>query len=134
VSWRGNVNIQNVSLQTSWNCRQHLAEQDCKFLGSILSEFNKDKNINILTPSGTILFNVPLADDDIDKSLEFPSPPPGISESDHHGESAKTHVEVEDALGELCLADAAADTPQARLPTEIDFSTKSTETNALYFV
>ena len=108
ASWRGNVNVKDVSLQTSWNCGRLLAEWDCDFLGSILSELDKDENANILAPSGTILFNVPLADDDINESLKFPSPPPGISESDHLAESSETRVEVEDALGELCLADAAA--------------------------
>jgi len=114
ASWRGNVNMKDVSLQTSWNRRQHLAEQDCDFLGIILSELDKDENINILAPSGTILFNVPLADDDINESLEFPSPPPAVS--DHNAtavdaDSAEIRVEVEDALGELAL-DAPTILPQ----------------------
>ena len=61
--------MKDISLQTSWNRGRHLAEQDCDFLGIILSELDKDENINILAPSGTILFDVPLADDDIDESL-----------------------------------------------------------------
>jgi hypothetical protein len=114
ASWRGNVKVKDVSLQTSWNHGRHLAEQDCDFLGVILSEFDKDENVNILAPSGTILFNVPLADDDIDESLEFPSPPPAIS--DHSAtaidaDSAEIRVEVEDALGELAL-EAPAILPQ----------------------
>lgn len=114
ASWRGNVKVKDVSLQTSWNRRRHLAEQDCDFLGVILSEFDKDENVNILAPSGTILFNVPLADDDIDESLEFPFPPPAIS--DHSAtavdaDGAEIRVEVEDALGELAL-EAPAILPQ----------------------
>jgi hypothetical protein len=101
--------------KTSWNRGWHLAEQDCEFLGSILSELDKDIDITILAPSGTILFNVPLVDDDIDESLKFPSPPPGISVSNHCAKSAETCVEVEDTLGELCLADAATISSQNRI-------------------
>jgi hypothetical protein len=110
ASWSGNVNVKAVSLHTSWNRGRRLAEQDCDFLESILSELDEDENINILAPSGILLFNVPLADDDIDESLEFPSPPPNIS--DHRAESTaatdtgdnETRVEVEDAFGELDTA------------------------------
>jgi len=72
----------------------------------------------MLTPSGTILFDVPLADDDIDKSLEFPSPPPDVSDRSAanvavtNTDSAETHAEVENALGKLSSTDNAATLPQ----------------------
>lgn len=56
----------------------------------------------ILSPSGTMLFDIPLAADDIDESLELPSPPivhPSVSD-------AETRIEVEDALGELETTEA----------------------------
>ncbi|KAF8884585.1 hypothetical protein CPB84DRAFT_1750390 [Gymnopilus junonius] len=87
ASWRGNV-------------------KDCDFLKSVLAELDKNQDITILAPSGTILFDVPLADDDIDKSLEFPSPPPSVPDD----EAAETRVEVEDALEEIAAAENEAST------------------------
>jgi len=72
-SWRGNVKLKDVSLQTSWNHGQHMIEQGCDSLKNVLLNLDELEGIDILSPFGTPLVNVPLADDDIDKSLEAPS-------------------------------------------------------------
>ena len=71
--WRGNVKLKDVFLQTSWNCGRHITEQECESLEGVLHKLDTLDNISILSPFGTLLFNVPLADDDIDKSLEAPA-------------------------------------------------------------
>ena len=73
-SWRGNVKLKVVSLQTSWNCGRCIIEQECKELTYILLELDDLDGTDILSPFSTILVDVPLADDDVDESLEAPGP------------------------------------------------------------
>ncbi|KAF8815932.1 hypothetical protein BYT27DRAFT_7230107 [Phlegmacium glaucopus] len=103
ASWRGDVKVKDVSVQTSWNCRQHLVEQECDTIKSILQELNNSEDIDILSPSGTLLFDTPLAEDDVDESLEVPTAerPVGESSNDILESDASKCVEVEDALDEL---------------------------------
>ena len=55
-----------------------------------------------------MLLNIPLAEDDIDESLELPSPPiVHASNSD-----TEACIKVEDALGELETTEAATSTLQ----------------------
>ena len=120
ASWRGNVKVKDVSLQTSWNRGRQLAEQDCNFLRTILGELDEDENVTILAPSGTILFDVPLAEDDIDESLEFPSPPDvpdhsAASVAVTNTDSAETRVEVENALVDLDSADISTISSQNQI-------------------
>jgi hypothetical protein len=102
ASWKGNVKVKDVSLQTSWNRGRHLIEQECEAIRAILQELDVSDNVNILSPFGTILFDTPLADDDIDESLEYLAPAftstvdEEITESD-----ANMRVEVEDALDDI---------------------------------
>ena len=52
----------------------------------------------MLSPFGTLLFNIPLADDDIDKSLEVPTPSTNMTaDSDTH--EVDMCIEVKNALG-----------------------------------
>jgi hypothetical protein len=73
--------------------------------------------ITILSPFGTLLFNVPLADDDIDESLEpitFSSATTN-SGSDSRAHEADMRTDVEDKLGaELAFLNAKT-TPDKRL-------------------
>ncbi|KAF8155871.1 hypothetical protein B0H34DRAFT_798966 [Crassisporium funariophilum] len=119
TSWRGNIKNKDVSLQTLWNCGRHLVEQDCEILKPILCELDAAEGINILLPFGTLLFNVPLAEDDINKSLKDPSPEPTNMAPHHPGSDSAdidtTRVKVEDALGELTSADSAAIEPQVHV-------------------
>ena len=104
ASWKGNVYVQDVSLQTSWNRGQYIVEQECETLSSVLRKLNNTDGIEILAPFGTLLFDTPLGDDDIDESIDYPSsaetidpPVPNIDVVNH----ANMHVEVEDALGDI---------------------------------
>lgn len=72
-SWRGNVSVKDVSLQTSWNRGRRIIEQEFEDLKHLLHELDNSEGIDILSPFGTLLFDVPLADDDIDKNLKAPS-------------------------------------------------------------
>ena len=48
-------------------------EEDCNVLKDILKGLKENPDIDILTPFGTLLPDVPLAKDDIDESLIFPT-------------------------------------------------------------
>jgi hypothetical protein len=108
ASWRGNVKVKDISLQTSWNRGRHLVEQDSDTIKSILQELELSEDVDILSPFGTLLFDTPLAEDDIDKSLEFPTPVHLSSESSNAevAESdANIRMDVEEALEKLALSD-----------------------------
>jgi len=58
----------------------------------------------ILSPLGTLLFDSPLAENDIDESIEYPNSTETINPPAHsnlNSNDAHMRVEVEDALGEL---------------------------------
>ena len=110
ASWRGNVHIKDISLQTSWSHGCHQVEQACNFVKPVLVKLDENPQTDILSPSGTMLFNIPLAEDDIDKSLELPRPSPAIIHPSNN--DAEACVEVEDALGELESTEAATTTLQ----------------------
>jgi len=101
ASWKGNVKVKDVSLQTSWNRGRHLIEQECEEIKSILQELDVSDNVNILAPFGTILFDMPCADDDVDESLEFLAPAytsTHASDDEITDSDANMRVEVEDAI------------------------------------
>jgi len=105
ASWRGDVKLKDVSLQTSWNRGRRIIEQECKGLKHVLDELDSSEGIDILSPFSVLLFEVPLADDDIDESLEAPtmtSPNDDITDSRAH--EMDIRVNVENKLGaELSL-------------------------------
>jgi len=74
TSWRGNVKVNDVSLQTSWNRGRHLAEDEYCFVKTILAELEELSDIDLLAPLGVLLFDLPLAENDIDESLIYPIP------------------------------------------------------------
>ena len=74
-SWRGNVKLKDVSLQTSWNRGRRIIEQEFEGLKYVLHELDNTDRADILSPFGTLLFDVPLADDDVYESLEAPRAP-----------------------------------------------------------
>jgi hypothetical protein len=119
ASWRGNVKVKDISLQTSWNRGRRLVEEECEILTNILRELAKNPDVDILAPFGTLLFDVPLADDDIDESLEYPTPSVHADATPNSGlDDAEVRVEVEDALGELSTPPDSStdlDAPQRRV-------------------
>jgi hypothetical protein len=116
ASWRGNVKVKDVSLQTAWMRGRRFVEEDCEILVPILWELEKNSEVDILAPFGTLLIDVPLAEDDIDESLEYLGP----LSSENLGESglndADVRVEVEDAVAELsaCPDNTAASSNSPR--------------------
>ena len=106
--------MKDVSLQTSWNRGRRLVEEECEILTNILCELAENPNVDILAPFGTLLFDVPLADDNINESLEYPTPSVHGANTDATPNSglddAEVRIEVEDALGELStLPDSSTD-------------------------
>jgi len=70
AAWRGDVCVKNVSLQTSWRRGARLVEEECPFLVPILKELEKGPNVDIFSPFGTLLVNIPLEDDNKDESQD----------------------------------------------------------------
>ena len=104
-SWQGNVKLKDISLQTSWNRGRRIIEQEFEGLKHILHQLDNSDSVDILSPFGTLLFDVPLADDDIDESLIAPSS--AVTSGDNIDDEitgASAHdigmrVDVEDELG-----------------------------------
>jgi len=116
ASWRGNVKVKDVSLQTSWNRGRRLVEDECSFVKAVLTELEGIPGVDLLAPFGVLLFDVSLAEDDTDESLEYPildaipsSQTPnsnsGRNNSQCLGES-EARVEVEDRLDELVSSES----------------------------
>ena len=111
ASWRGNVNLKDVSLQTSWNHGQRIIEQEFEGLKHVLHELDNLEGINILSPFSNLLFEVPLADDDIDESLEGAPTTGTTSESlDNKTAGSRVHemdmcINIEDGLGAKLSSD-----------------------------
>ena len=105
ASWRGNVKLKDVSLQTSWNRGRRIIEQECEVLNHVLDCLDKLDDIDILSPFGALLFDAPLADDDIDESLEAPVVASRINEIIDTGHDKDMRVDIEDELAaELALS------------------------------
>lgn len=98
----------------SWNRRRRLIEDECGFIKAVLTELEGTPGVDLLAPFGVLLFDVPLAEDDIDESLEYPiqdtipadasSQTPNINSGRNNSqciEESEARVEVEDRLDEL---------------------------------
>lgn len=110
ASWRGNVEVKNVSLQTSWRRGRRLVETECPFTAPILQSLEKNPNVNIFSPRGIFLINKPLEHDDVDESLIFPENAEPTSSST--GDStADARLEVENALGQAIGQEDPAEKP-----------------------
>ena len=100
ASWRGNVKLKDVSLQTSWNRSWRIIEQECEGLKYVLHELDNSEGIDILSPFGTLLFEVPLEDDNIDESLELPTATSLDDEAtDSRAHEMDMRIDIEDELG-----------------------------------
>jgi hypothetical protein len=104
-SWRGNVQVKLVSLQTSWRRERQLAQKDCPFVLPILDGLEKE-GADILSPKGTILVNSPLSVDDVDESLDSFVFKEASGDSDTSQIFPESRVDVENALVEAALEDA----------------------------
>lgn len=70
ASWKGDVRVQYVTLQTSWNRGQRLVEEECDSTREAFLSMEKNKQITILAPNGKLLVGVPLFEDE-DESQEL---------------------------------------------------------------
>lgn len=51
-SWKGNVKLKNVSLQTSWNRGRRIIEKECEGLIYVLHELDNLEGVDNLSPFG----------------------------------------------------------------------------------
>ena len=107
ASWRGDISVKHVSLQTSWNHGRHMIEQDCAVFRSILKGLEESEGVDLLSPLGTLLFDTPFDPDDVDESLEMHDSGVSILAPDSNAD-ADLRIEVEDSLGELAVSDEDA--------------------------
>ena len=120
AAWRGDVHVKNVSLQTSWRRGARLVEEECPFLVPILKELEKDPNIDIFSPFGSLLVNIPLGDDDEDESQEdfvIPEVQAENSAENPRTMDADIQVEVEESFSQLTRDSEAASEGLAISPT-----------------
>jgi hypothetical protein len=98
-----NAKLKDISLQTSWNCRRQLVEEEWEFMKPVLEDL-ECAGVDMLLPSGTLLFDLPDNPEGVDESLEDST---GVLDSDMNiGSSRATddadlRVEVEDSLTEV---------------------------------
>jgi hypothetical protein len=105
-SWRGNVQVKLVSLQTSWRRGRHLAQKNCPFVVPILDALEMG-GAEILSPNGTLLVNSPLSANDVDESLDsFLFEEVNGSAGDSSPFFQESRLDVENALVEATLEDA----------------------------
>jgi hypothetical protein len=126
ASWRGNVEVKNVSLQTSWRRGRRLVETECPFTTPILQSLERDPDINIFSPRGIFLINKPLGHDDIDESLIFPenAEPTSIYTTNS---AADARLEVENALGQAIGEDESTRKPDSEPPVARTITVKGKE-------
>lgn len=94
ASWRGDVNVDHVSLQTSWNEGRRKVEESYEFTKDLLGTLDGKSGYSMLAPHGSLLFDIP--EDNDDNSLD-------VTEAANHHEVASAdvgqqRVEVEDAM------------------------------------
>jgi hypothetical protein len=85
-----------------------LVEKECPFLVPALKELEKDPSINIFSPFGTLLVNIPLEDDDEDESQDnlpvaraAPEVPLEVGLENPRIIEADMRVEVEESISQL---------------------------------
>ncbi len=85
AKWKGNVEVKNVTLLTTWRRGRRIIEDELPFYGDALKDLEDTPNITILAPTGKLLVNTTLPSDDIDESTEdFISQSYGTSASNTH--------------------------------------------------
>ena len=103
-SWRGNVKLKDVSLQTSWNRGRRIIEQEFEGLNHVLLLLDISEGIDILSPFGTLLFDAPLAEDDVDESLQALNSTQAGNSNEATGSQPEAHeidmrIDIEDEIG-----------------------------------
>ena len=109
-SWRGDVHVKHVSLQTAWKRGRRLIETDCSFSTAILLSTDCTASATILAPDGVLLVGRTLGVDDIDESLDNTSSmdTDGMdpnSKTDEQTSGQDNRLEVEDMLAEAATND-----------------------------
>jgi hypothetical protein len=111
-SWRGNAKLKDVSIQISWNHGRRFVEEECGFVKATLEGLER-AGADMLSPSGTFLFDLPDDPDDIDESLEDPPDALDMNRSGMAAEDLDIRVEVEDSAAEVL--DTAVDESNGRV-------------------
>ena len=101
-SWRGNVKVSDIVLQTCWKLGRHMMETEFPFLEPVLQSITH--SLDIFSPLGIDLIKGSHALDDLDDTLD--APPPGQTSTPSHGMDLKDaimeeHPEKHDSCFEL---------------------------------
>ncbi|KAJ7444180.1 hypothetical protein FB451DRAFT_1149358 [Mycena latifolia] len=78
-SWRGDVSVQNVTPRTCWKRGRRRVEEEFQSLANAFQSLDAATNIDILSPFGTLIFDIPLDADDNEDDDEITSPAPTTS-------------------------------------------------------
>ncbi|PPR05743.1 hypothetical protein CVT26_008496 [Gymnopilus dilepis] len=134
ASWKGDVQLDKVTLQTCWRRGRHLIEDELPTYGEILSELENEAGVSILSPRGQLLINVPRDDDDFedDFSQDLDSSV-ALTPTSGSNEAAELRVEIEDTLRlELDEVEQENSSPEAQANRFITFQgQKMTKVKAL---
>ncbi|TFK58449.1 hypothetical protein BDN72DRAFT_739650, partial [Pluteus cervinus] len=70
ASWRGNVEVRHVNLQTCWIRGRQMVEKEVPCLRPVLESIPQDHSVDILRPYGTDLIRAPREAEDYDDTAE----------------------------------------------------------------
>ena len=96
-----------------------MIKQECDSVKHVLFKLNELEGIDILSPFGTALVNVPLADDDIDESLEAPTIVLANRTMELDSHESEMRINVEDELAANLASSNLASSNIASSNTEI---------------
>ncbi|KAG6819331.1 hypothetical protein H0H93_012840 [Arthromyces matolae] len=99
-SWRGDVRVKNISLQTSWKRGRRLIESEHPQIALVLKEIDNLPGANILAPMGKLLVNTPLDDDDIDESFDITEVSPLHNEDSSSNPAEDARLDIEDSIAD----------------------------------
>ena len=121
-SWRGDVHVKNVSLQTAWKRGRRVIETECGFSIAILAAIDQIVSASILAPHGVLLVGQPLDPDDIDESLDDASmdnggTAPNPTTEEEAASSVDNRLEVEDMLAEHAASSRESDSAEPLVST-----------------
>ncbi|KAH6911154.1 hypothetical protein BKA70DRAFT_1460353 [Coprinopsis sp. MPI-PUGE-AT-0042] len=106
-SWRGDVHVKNITLQTQWVRGRRLVEVDIPEAAVVFNDLEAaldDSPIDMLAPFGDLLVHADFTDED-DDTIEDDGEEDGDEDEDGEDlagaeEDSEARVEVEDAIGD----------------------------------
>jgi hypothetical protein len=114
ASWRGEVDVKHATLLTCWKRGRRLVEADCPFVVNLLASWDSKPEVDILSPFGTLLLDVPLDDDDNEDNEDETQNDSSLALQSTHRPQISISTELEDAIAE--------EQPESNKPSSFDRS------------